>query len=54
MNLKTKIFTLILLAGLALVACTPAATPAADGDTADIPVVVDAFAVVAEGRLVPR
>ncbi len=54
MNLKTKIFSLILLAGLALVACTPAATPADGGDTADIPVVVDAFAVVAEGRLVPR
>ena len=54
MNIK-RITVLFLLSAsvLLLAACEMAATPVVEEDTASIPVVTD-FAVVAEGRLVPK
>ncbi len=53
MNLKSKILILMIVTGLVLVACSGAATPTG-GEATAVPVVVDDFAVVAEGRLVPQ
>ncbi|NUM43364.1 MAG: efflux RND transporter periplasmic adaptor subunit [Anaerolineales bacterium] len=51
--MKTRMLILAVLSAILLTACAQAAAPAT-GETTNLPAVVDSFAVVAEGRLVPR
>lgn len=49
---SNKLTVLFLLSGIVLAACRGAATPISEGEAP--PVVADNFAVIAEGRLLPR
>ncbi|GAB4580104.1 MAG: hypothetical protein Fur0022_28430 [Anaerolineales bacterium] len=52
--MKARLFILAVLSAILLAACAQAAATPGAGEATEIPVVVDDFAVVAEGRLVPR
>jgi len=52
--MKTRILILAVLWAFIVSACTQAANTPGAGEATSVPVVVDNFAVVAEGRLVPR
>ena len=50
---QRNLFFIIIVLGALISACGGAATPGSSGDATGLPVVVDNFSVIAEGRLVP-